>query len=75
MAEAAKYAVGRRTLVLAACKKGLVSIALQVNLDTPDGFALVGDRTVELRGQSCSRYREGNHVLDAQVLCEVVQPQ
>lgn len=47
----------------------------QVNLDTPDGFALVGDRTVELRGQSCSRYREGNHVLDAQVLCEVVQPQ
>jgi hypothetical protein len=47
----------------------------QVNLDQPDGFALVGDRTVELRGQSCTRYREGNHVLDAQVLCEVVQPQ
>lgn len=48
---------------------------VQVNLDEPDGFALIGDRTVELRGQSCDRYREGNHVLDAQVLCEVVQPQ
>jgi len=47
----------------------------QVNLDEPDGFALVGDRTVELRGASCTRYREGNHVLDAQVLCEVVEPQ
>jgi hypothetical protein len=47
----------------------------QVNLDQPDGFALVGDRTVELRGQSCARYREGNHLLDAQVLCEIVQPQ
>ena len=47
----------------------------QVNLDEPNGFALVGDQTVELRGQSCTRYREGNHVLDAQVLCEVVQPQ
>jgi hypothetical protein len=47
----------------------------QVNFNAPDGFALVGDRTVELRGQSCTRYREGNHVLDAQVLCEVVQPQ
>lgn len=47
----------------------------QVNLNEPDGFALLGDRTVELRGQSCTRYREGNHVLDASVLCEVVQPQ
>jgi hypothetical protein len=47
----------------------------QVNLDQPDGFALVGDRTVELRGQSCARYREGSHVIDVQVLCEIVQPQ
>lgn len=47
----------------------------QVNLDEPDGFGLVGDHTVELRGESCTRYREGNHVIDAQVLCEIVQPQ
>jgi hypothetical protein len=47
----------------------------QVNLGSPDGFALVGDRTIELRGESCAHYREGNHLIDAQVLCEVVQPQ
>ncbi len=47
----------------------------QVNLDDGNGFALIGDRTVELRGASCSTYREGNHLIDAQVLCEVVQPQ
>jgi hypothetical protein len=47
----------------------------QVNLGDPDGFALVGDQTVELHGNSCTRYREGNHIIDAQVLCEIVQPQ
>jgi hypothetical protein len=47
----------------------------QVNLNEPDGFALVGDRSVELRGASCMTYREGNHLIDAQVLCEIVQPQ
>jgi hypothetical protein len=47
----------------------------QVNLNEPNGFAIVGDRTVELRGAACDTYRQGNHLLDAQVLCEVVQPQ
>ena len=46
----------------------------QVNLDQPDGFKLVGDRTVELQGASCTRYREGNHLLEATVQCDVVRP-
>jgi hypothetical protein len=46
----------------------------QVNLNMPDGFRLVGDRTVELTGASCALFQSGQHVLDAQVQCSVVQP-
>jgi hypothetical protein len=46
----------------------------QVNLDQPDGFKLMGDRTVELQGASCALYREGNHLLEAEVQCTIVKP-
>jgi hypothetical protein len=45
----------------------------QLNLNQSDGFRIT-DRTVELTGGSCSRFRDGTHVLDAQVLCAIVQP-
>ena len=32
-------------------------------------------RTVELQGGSCARYREGNHLLEAPVQCDVVRPE
>jgi hypothetical protein len=34
----------------------------------------VGARTVALQGASCARYREGNHMLEAEVQCAVVKP-
>jgi hypothetical protein len=46
----------------------------QVNLNDPNGFQLVDDRTVELEGSACTTYQQGSHVLDAQVQCSVVQP-
>jgi hypothetical protein len=46
----------------------------QVNLNDPDGFQLIGDRSVELQGAACATFREGQHLLDAQVQCKVVQP-
>jgi von Willebrand factor type A domain len=46
----------------------------QVNLNDPNGFQLIGDRTVELEGSACMAYQQGSHVLDAQVQCSVVQP-
>jgi hypothetical protein len=46
----------------------------QVNLNQPDGFMLVDDRTVELEGAACTTFQQGNHILDAQVQCSVVQP-
>lgn len=46
----------------------------QVNLNQPDGFQLVDDRTVELEGAACATFQQGNHILDAQVQCSVVQP-
>ncbi len=47
----------------------------QLNLDAPDGWKLVGDRTVELSGQACEAFRSaGSHILDAEVQCSVVGP-
>ena len=47
----------------------------QINLNDPDGFKLIEDnKTVELTGAACARFREGTHLLDAQVQCSVVQP-
>jgi hypothetical protein len=46
----------------------------QINLNDPNGFQLIGDRSVELQGTACTTFREGQHLLDAQVQCMVVQP-
>jgi hypothetical protein len=47
----------------------------QVNLDDPDGWALIGEKTVELRGAACDALMTPTtHALDVQVECEVVTP-
>ena len=47
----------------------------QINLDAPNGWKLVGDRTVELSGAACDAFRSaGTHILDAEVQCSVVGP-
>jgi hypothetical protein len=47
----------------------------QINLDDPNGWHLVGDRTVELTGQSCDKLKsDGAHIVDAEVQCDVVTP-
>jgi hypothetical protein len=47
----------------------------QVNLDDPNGWHLVGDRTVELVGSTCDTLKsDGAHIVDAEVLCDVVTP-
>jgi hypothetical protein len=48
---------------------------VQVNLDDPNGWHLVGDRTVELTGATCEKLKsDGAHVVDAEVRCQVVVP-
>jgi hypothetical protein len=48
----------------------------QVNLNDPNGWALINGRTVELRGATCDMLqRDGDHLVDAEVRCEVVAPQ
>jgi hypothetical protein len=46
----------------------------QLNLGQPNGWQLVGDRTIELTGTACATFKNGNHVLEAEVKCEVVGP-
>jgi hypothetical protein len=47
----------------------------QVNLDDPNGWHMVGDRTVELTGGSCDKLKvDGAHIVDAEVQCDVVVP-
>jgi hypothetical protein len=48
----------------------------QVNLNDANGWSLVNGRTVELRGTTCDKLqRDGAHLVDAEVRCEVVTPQ
>jgi hypothetical protein len=48
----------------------------QVNLNDPNGWALINERTVELRGKTCEQLQgDGDHSIDAEVRCEVVAPQ
>jgi len=47
----------------------------QINLDDPNGWRLVGDRTVELTGTTCETLKSnGAHIVDAEVRCQVVTP-
>jgi hypothetical protein len=46
----------------------------QVNLDDMNGWHLVDERTVELVGSSCTTFKSGAHLLNAEVQCMVVQP-
>lgn len=46
----------------------------QINLNDPNGFVIIGDRSVELQGAACTTFKQGQHLLDAQVQCSVVQP-
>lgn len=46
----------------------------QLNLGQANGWKLVGDRTIELTGTACTTFKNGNHVLEAEVQCEVVGP-
>jgi hypothetical protein len=48
---------------------------VQVNLNDPNGWQLVGDRTVELTGATCEKLKsDGAHNVDAEVRCQVVTP-
>jgi hypothetical protein len=48
---------------------------VQVNLDDPNGWHLIGDRTVELTGSTCEMLKSpGNHQVDAEVRCQLVVP-
>lgn len=47
----------------------------QVNLNDPNGWRMMGDRTVELTGSACEKLKaDGNHQVDAEVRCQVVVP-
>jgi hypothetical protein len=47
----------------------------QINLNEPDGWVLVGDRTVEIQGAACAQLRStGAHSIDVEVQCGVVPP-
>jgi hypothetical protein len=48
----------------------------QINLGEADGWALVGDRNVQLMGGSCNKLKDGApHSVDVEVRCSVVVPQ
>jgi Mg-chelatase subunit ChlD len=48
---------------------------MQVNLNDPNGWRLVNERTIELTGASCQALQlDGNHAVDAEVRCEAVTP-
>jgi hypothetical protein len=46
----------------------------QLDLGDSNGWRLVGDRTIQLVGDACKRFREGTHSLSAELRCELVQP-
>jgi hypothetical protein len=47
----------------------------QINLNDPDGWALMGDRTVEVQGAACAQLRSsGAHSIEVTVQCSVVSP-
>lgn len=46
----------------------------RLNLDDPNGWRLVGTRTIQLVGSACERFREGSHSVTAELRCELVQP-
>lgn len=47
----------------------------QINLDDPNGWVLVGDRTVEVQGAACDQLRStGSHSIEVTVQCTVVPP-
>lgn len=46
----------------------------RLNLDDPNGWRLVGTRTIRLVGSACERFREGSHSVTAELRCELVQP-
>lgn len=47
----------------------------QINLGDPNGWQMVGDRTVELTGAACDTLQGGGaHSVAVQVLCSVVPP-
>lgn len=47
----------------------------QINLDDPNGWTLVGDRTVEVQGAACDQLRStGAHSIEVTVQCSVVSP-
>jgi hypothetical protein len=48
----------------------------QINLDEPDGWKLVDEKTVELQGAACATLMSpAAHALDVQVECEIVPPE
>jgi hypothetical protein len=48
----------------------------QINLGEADGWALVGDRNVQLMGASCNKLKDGGgHAVDVEVRCSVVIPE
>jgi len=46
----------------------------QLNLGAADGWRLVGERTIQLTGAACERFREGDHSVSADLLCVIVPP-
>jgi hypothetical protein len=46
----------------------------QLNLGAADGWRLIGDRTIQLVGAACERFREGEHSVSAELLCVIVPP-
>ena len=46
----------------------------QVNLDAPNGWRLVDDKTVERVGDACAAFKNGSCLLNAEVQCMVVRP-
>jgi hypothetical protein len=48
---------------------------VQINLNDPNGWMLVGDRTVEVQGAACEQLRSsGSHSIEVTVQCSVVSP-
>lgn len=46
----------------------------QLNLDDPNGWRMTDERTVEIVGEACNTFKTGQHLLNAEVQCMVVQP-
>lgn len=48
---------------------------VQINLGEADGWALIGDRTVEIKGAACEQLRSGgSHSIEVEVQCSIVPP-